>query len=388
MSMINNRDIVFEMLSDDCDNCDLWFEKAAPSPTDILSSDFFGSIFSAPTLSKNSSDCSKPEFCMDFEDSSEQGFEKAHSSQETTDSSRLSTFGAPTVDAMSVFTEKPLDELFFGTRKSVEEPSKETSPEWEAQNQESETPHQALSLPSLSKKASINSRVSKTETVVSLISKAIDKTPILFEEVSDLDSDQLLELSNFLYLLYGVSLVGSESLEVLLNQVNSTIKNWTDKKKRNEERIKYIFKRVNKLLFNNYTSAIPPSQREKQSKLEDLFVEKYLGSKSESSEELSHKHLKKLVFKPASLYRKDLNSIFSIPLYRREVLETLSNSFIEEFLKTRREKLTEYIEILRSELFLTSDKNDVKVLSRRMQRLPWSIHEIEKGKKLLLELVA
>lgn len=213
-----------------------------------------------------------------------------------------------------------------------------------------------------------------------IICQMIDRKSLRLLEFQKLKKDQLIVLSNFTFLMFGHSINLTNSTEAELELLNEKIVGSIEKKKRNEERIKYVFKRVNQLILSKVASD-HNMEGAPESRLLSKMLEIYFPQVSDFPREV----LINLISKPSNLYRTDLKKLFNNTLYK-----DLFNNFLQEELlisyeSKRLKKIQSYIRDLQDEIFFnysTSQQNS-NLLQNRITRMPWSLSEIRQGISLL-----
>lgn len=220
----------------------------------------------------------------------------------------------------------------------------------------------------------------------SFVLKLIDHEILTEDQVSQLDQESLQLLSNFSFMIYSTKLENvtlSQDVSVLNEKISAT----KEKKKRNEERIKYIFKRVNKILLKQYMDKNGISIHEEGKAINELLF-KYFGSVLNKEKETSCKkgtpsydRFFTLLFKPSNMYRNDLKEVFDFPSYLQAFRTIIESDFISDFKKKRTVKIDLYLNDLKNEIFYSNDRFDPSILKKRVSRLPWSIAEVQRGIK-------
>lgn len=240
----------------------------------------------------------------------------------------------------------------------------------------------------------------KKKEFLSTLCRLIDRTPLRVSEVESLEGSDLVILSNFSYLMHGFSLNSSNSIEAQISQLNETMSNSQTKKKRNEERIKYTFKRANKIILKRFMQTHNlPAEQETEAKYtlirKYFFGEEPAGAKGRSAgtsrtaaTAREEEKLFQMLFKPSNLYRNDLKGIFRSSLYLQEFEYVLENLFYGEYLTKRKAKVESYISMLKEDIYYSPNKSDCTILSKRLKRMPWSSQEVLKGVQLMQELLA
>lgn len=220
--------------------------------------------------------------------------------------------------------------------------------------------------------------------LVSQVVRLIDRLQLSEYQVAVLDQESIQLLSNFSFMIYGKSLA-KENLIQDIQLLNNRIIDTKEKKKRNEERIKYVFKRVNKTILSQYMNRHDISVEGEGHAIKQV-LQKYFGSVirldaefQNSEQKNSYDRYLTLLFKPSNMYRNDLKDVFSFPSYREDFREILYCDFLIEFKKKRLSKVKSYLKDLKNEIFYTNDKSDPSILLKKVTRLPWSITEVQKG---------
>lgn len=226
--------------------------------------------------------------------------------------------------------------------------------------------------------------------LVGLIVKLIDRESLHQREVDCLDEDSLQLLSNFAFMIYGIEFKAS-SITDSISKVNEKMVSTKEKKKRNEERIKYVFKRINKLLLKRFMF-----ERDLPAEFENVastqVLNEYFGSAisndstKRSCNSPSYERYFTMLFKPSNMYRNDLKEVFSFKPYLEIFRDILSNEFLTDFKVKRASKVESYLVELRNEIFYCSDKSDPTILQKKISRLPWSISEVKKGMDLFSDV--
>ena len=220
---------------------------------------------------------------------------------------------------------------------------------------------------------------------VSTITKLIDHQPLRLSDVDSLDNDQLILLSNFTKMLFDMVFNSQKDLVSQLEELNSTIKSAPEKKKRNEERIKFTFKRSNKLLLKRFVQ-LKQLESLAEEETQTLFIEHFFGTDKKKSNQEFQK-LEELIFKPRNIYRRELKELFQHHLYTEELTFTLESLLYDEYLQKRRTKILSLCDQIKEELYYRNDKSSASVLQKIMKRMPWSAQEAKKGLDLMLEII-
>lgn len=221
--------------------------------------------------------------------------------------------------------------------------------------------------------------------LVRLVAKIIDHEPLPQAAVLALDSPSLVLLSNFSHLIYKTSLdLDSAKLADSVAALNKVIEA-TPEKKRNEERIKYVFKRVNKILLKKFMAEHGLSEDEEATSMRSLInVYFYSGQTVEAVDSLAgYERLFTLLFKPSNMYRNDLKEVFGYAAYAAAFRSILDADFMNEYQVKRIGKIETYLRKLQGEIFYSQDQKDTSILQHKLSRLPWSISEVQKGVTVL-----
>jgi len=221
---------------------------------------------------------------------------------------------------------------------------------------------------------------------VSTISKLIDQQPLRLSDVDSLDSEQVILLTNFTKMLFNVVLDPEQDMVSQLGELNMVIKSTPEKKKRNEERIKFTFKRANKLLLKRFVQ-LKQLESLSEEKTQKLFVEHFFSQESSLSNQ-EFLRLVELIFKPRNIYRRELKDLFRYQQYTEEFVFTLESLLYDEYLKKRRTKILGLCDQIKEELYYHNDKSNASVLEKIMKRMPWSAHEARRGLDLMLEIIS
>lgn len=221
--------------------------------------------------------------------------------------------------------------------------------------------------------------------LVEQICKLIDRQPLKSDDLLLLDPESLQLLSNFSFLIFRVPISNGSQLESNLVDLNKVIEEGAEKKKRNEERIKYVFKRVNKLLLKAFMKqeGLPiESELLAMKKIICLYFSK--GQQYEKVENMpGFDRYFTLLFKPSNMYRNDLKDVFSFPSYAAVFKQILEGDFMREYKQKRITKIEAYLRNLKTEIFYSPDQSDPSILNHKLSRLPWSLAEVQKGVSLL-----
>lgn len=221
---------------------------------------------------------------------------------------------------------------------------------------------------------------------VSTISKLIDQQPLRLSDVDSLDSEQVILLTNFTKMLFNVVLNPEQDMVSQLEDLNNIIKSTPEKKKRNEERIKFTFKRANKLLLKRFVE-LKQLESLPEEKTQKLFIEHFFSEeRSLSNQEFLQ--LVELIFKPRNIYRRELKDLFKFQQYTEEFVFALESLLYDEYLKKRRVKILGLCDQIKEELYYRNDKSNASVLEKIMKRMPWSAHEARKGLDLMLGIIS
>jgi hypothetical protein len=221
----------------------------------------------------------------------------------------------------------------------------------------------------------------KRSELPGLVCKLLDRKPVKLAEVLPMDNETLLIFSNFTKLLFQFEIVKTSPIQNQIESLNDLIRTTKDKKKRNEERIKYTFKRVNKMLLKRFASGSRESESETE-KIQSNLVAHYFSSTTSDKSKVSN-----MLFRPTNLYRNDLKSLFSHNLYKQEFSSILENTYIEEFMDKRLSTLEGYIRMLKEEIYYAGEAGDCNLLSKKLTRMPWSIQEVQRGVEVLQDIL-
>jgi hypothetical protein len=352
----------------------------------------FGDLFSPKADSEYSEflDCPVPEFDLDgyfqeavqtvYAETSAPGSRKLsnelastqaneNSGSELESSASISCEGSSTKDQLNLDTQSILSTTSSSLKKR---PSRDQVPS--LQSAESQPQGEFFS--------EYDQQTFTRAKLVSLVIRLIDREALPESQVSCLDSESLKLLSNFSFMIYSQT-VSVEKLQDDLESLNFKISTTSEKKKRNEERIKYVFKRVNKILLKAFMDQndLPQEAEDKATK---QIIHKYFGSAicdkegSKKSQEVYDRYFT-LLFKPSNMYRNDLKDVFSFPSYLQMFKSILETEFLAEFKDKRQAKVKTYLNDLRTEVFYSNDKADPSILQKKVSRLPWSLAEVRKG---------
>lgn len=163
------------------------------------------------------------------------------------------------------------------------------------------------------------------------------------------------------------------------------------KKIRNEERIKYIFKRVNKRLLKNFIKQ-KGLQNQDVNIAKGLMITYYFSgtafpTRTEDAKPVSPSDpIFKKIFKQAGLSRTELKKILSNGFYSAAVSQSLDN-IIEQLVEDRNKKLSKIIDELQENLYYSQNKEDVTALKQSVKRIPWSIKEMMQSIQVFQNLV-
>lgn len=223
--------------------------------------------------------------------------------------------------------------------------------------------------------------------LVTIACKMIDSEEITQGEISGFEEEDILVLSNFSYLLHKMTITPGSGLGRSLQTINDAMANAKEKKKRNEERLKYVFKRINQLMLKQFMKEQKDCSHQEQKAMEN-FVCHYFGKKSSFKsfqETPEFSKLQTMLFKRTNIYKKDLKEVFSIVEYATGFKKLLENCFCEHYNKKRCQKLDDLIRDLRIEISYSSKNSNPSsiLLSKFLSRLPWSMDEVKKGVDLL-----
>ena len=226
--------------------------------------------------------------------------------------------------------------------------------------------------------------IASREELVGLICKLLDKKPVKLVEIEKLDPESVLIFSNFSSLLYNHEIKGEENLTHQVESLNCLLITTKEKKKRNEERIKYTFKRVNKLLLKNFTTTTS-NKEETMENIQQELVVRFFPNSAESVADRNR--IGGLLFRPTNLYRNDLKALFSHRLYKEEFCKILETNYMEEFTQKRLSILQGYIKMLKEEIYYAGDSCDSYLLSKKLTRMPWSLQEVQRGVEVLKDIL-
>lgn len=349
-----------------------------------------------------------PEFCLELEtisfDKSQECRERSGSGLSTFTQSSLKEYSAKStqanthVEINSVRSSKDLlvtDFLScFGDRQV--QPKISTDLELNCLKEDFEG-LQAETKPHLSSESSLDQQqidqnaqfqieIFRQNEFVSTISKLIDQQPLRLSDLDSLDGEQLILLSNFTKMLFDTVLSSEADMVSQLENLNSAISSAPEKKKRNEERIKFTFKRANKMLLKRFVQ-FKQLESLSEEQTQKLFIEHFFSSeKSYTHQEFQA--LQELIFKPRNIYRRELKQLFQFGRYTEEFVFALESLLYDEYLKKRRTKILGLCDQIREELYYRSDKSSASVLQKIMKRMPWSASEAKKGLDLMLEIIS
>lgn len=227
--------------------------------------------------------------------------------------------------------------------------------------------------------------------LVNLVLNLIDRKLLPDTQLAELDSESLSMLSNFSFMIYSQT-INESSLQDDLESLNAKISSKPEKKKRNEERIKYVFKRVNKIILKKHMDEHELPQEAEVDAMNQI-LHKYFGSKfrheeaaGSAKDKTAFNRYFTLLFKPSNMYRNDLKDVFSFPSYLEVFRAALELEFLSEFKKKRYAKIENYLNDLRNEMFYSSDKSDPSLLQKKVSRLPWSLAEVQQGMTLFQDI--
>lgn len=221
--------------------------------------------------------------------------------------------------------------------------------------------------------------------LVDQICKLIDRKQLVESDLHVFDEESLRLLSNFSYLIYKLTVTKAPSLTAAVAALNSAIATNTEKKKRNEERIKYVFKRVNKLLLEEHMSRRGIAPEAELSAMKDIIQEYFSDGQMFEKIETMHGYERflTLLFKPSNMYRNDLKEVFSYSAYAAVFKDILEKDFLKDYEKERFLKIEGYLRSLKNSIYYSPDQSDPTILNNMLSRLPWSLAEVQKGISIL-----
>lgn len=221
--------------------------------------------------------------------------------------------------------------------------------------------------------------------LVDQISKLIDRKQLQESDLHIFDEESLRLLSNFSYLIYKLTVNKAPSLTAAVSALNNAIASNTEKKKRNEERIKYVFKRVNKLLLEEYMSQKGMAPEAELVAMKQIIQQYFAnGLVFEKVENMpGYERFFTLLFKPSNMYRNDLKEVFSYPAYATAFRDILEKDFLKDYEKERFSKIEGYLRSLKNSIYYSPDQSDPTILNNMLSRLPWSLAEVQKGISIL-----
>ena len=222
-----------------------------------------------------------------------------------------------------------------------------------------------------------------------LVGLLLDHEQLPEAQVERLDLESLQLLSNFSFMISKVVLPSGEQLKPALASLNQAIRSGEEKKRRNEERIKYVFKRVNKLILKSFMAEHGLSNEDESLAMKMAIEFYFFGGKSlksgENKPELERYHT--LLFKPSNMYRADLKELFGHFSYGVTFKKALEEEFLQEYKAKRHTKIADYLRDLKEEIFYSSNQSDPSILKHKLSRLPWSVAEVQKGVSLLAAML-
>lgn len=218
--------------------------------------------------------------------------------------------------------------------------------------------------------------------ILQVIHRLIDEEPITVPMVENLSKCHKTVFFNFANLLYNVSPQSSEeyNLQPYLDQIMIKMVNSESKKIRNEERIKYIFKRVNKILLKSF---IRQKNLESYNKsiAKGLMIQYYfsgapLPSKISDAEPVpsSDKRFKR-VFSQTGVSRNELKALMHSSFYKVAVSQVVDN-ILEHLISNRNKKTMTIVDKLIDKLFSSVNREEVTALRSVVKRVPWSVKEM------------
>ena len=221
--------------------------------------------------------------------------------------------------------------------------------------------------------------------LVSQICKMIDRESLSETDVLSLDAESLQLLTNFSFMIYKVTISNGAQLPKSISELNKVIQTGAEKKKRNEERIKYVFKRVNKLLLKRFMKKEGLNEESENLAMRQIICLYFSkGSQYDKIESMpGYDRYFTLLFKPSNMYRNDLKDVFSYPSYASVFKQILEEEFLVEYQNKRTSKIESYLKTLKNEIFYSPDQTDPSILNHKLSRLPWSMAEVQKGASLL-----
>lgn len=222
------------------------------------------------------------------------------------------------------------------------------------------------------------------DQAVNLVISLIDRKKLSGSMVAGLDPESISLISNFSFMIYAQKL-SADSLQENLDSLNVSISTNLEKKKRNEERIKYVFKRVNKIILKKFMEVNELPNEDEIDAMHKI-LKKYFGPRVEQEPKTQLSRYFTLLFKPSNMYRNDLKDVFSHPSYLQDFKKALENEFVSEFKKKRQFKIQAYMKDLINEMSYSMDKSDPSILQKKVSRLPWSLDEVEKGIQLFQDI--
>lgn len=230
------------------------------------------------------------------------------------------------------------------------------------------------------KRKVIAQNMTQSPQLVHIISKLLDKEPLSVSTLESLNEGHRVILFNFIYMMYGIKL-DNGNLVSFIEELSLKQNTSKPKKIRNEERIKYVFKRVNKVLLQNFT-RFRRLEEELDSLRKGLMLQYYFGDTplpsriEDASPILDSDPLFQRIFKQMGLARADLHKILQNKFYKAAFSQVLDEEFVDTLVQDRSKKLRKMIAALEDDLYFSVDKSDVTVLSRAIKRLPWSLEEM------------
>ena len=93
-----------------------------------------------------------------------------------------------------------------------------------------------------------------TPQILLAVLQLIDRQPISLSTVESLSGSHKTVFFNFVFFSYEIKLQDFSSLLSFVEMINQKMTSFVPKKIRNEERIKYAFKRINKILLKTFSS--------------------------------------------------------------------------------------------------------------------------------------
>ena len=240
-----------------------------------------------------------------------------------------------------------------------------------------------------------------SQGLLSSLLDLLDKKEFTIDQISKINDEEFILFKSLANKMYGPIIEQSVTLESFVNTINSNIKK--GKTKRFEEKLKLVFKKSMKHIFENTKEKIDVNASKKSNKA--AYVKEFFNYYFESTynEEPDFREFFKVKDQKGNLNQKKLNSELVHPLtvnrkfiltvclskrFKKDILYFIENHFIEVYKETRIAKLKR---ILIHFYDLLNKWNDpIKIeefINNQQTKLPWSTSDLTDAIQIFTDII-